>query len=235
MVRSIILFGFYTFMVPLAGIIGIPWTFISGRVDFLYWLAMRIAYGGIRLVGVPVEVIGLDRFDHAGTYIYMCNHVSNLDPPIVVPLIPRRTSVLVKRELFKIPVLSRAMRLGRLVPVDRRNRDAAIESIHRAAEVLRDGLNMIVFPEGTRSTTGKLLSFKKGPFHLALESGVPIIPMTIYGTETMMPKGDWRIHSGKVTLIFHSPISPADYPEREKLMRVTRETIASALPEWQRA
>ncbi len=235
MLRSIILFGFYAIMVPLSGLVGIPWTLICGRVDFLYRTAMRVAFAGIRLVGIPVEVIGLDRFDHAGTYIYMCNHVSNLDPPIVLPLIPRRTSVLIKRELFRIPVLSKAMRLGNMVPVDRRNRDAAIESIHRAAEVLRDGVNMIIFPEGTRSRDGGLLPFKKGPFHLALESGISIIPITIYGTEKLMPKGDWRLHRGKATVVFHAPISPTDFPERDKLMRITRDTIAGALPEWQRS
>src|SRR5688572_32798351 len=164
MLRALILGSFYLLAIGTIGLAGIPWTFISGSIDWMYWRAMKAAFFGIRLIGIKVQVVGRDRFDPAGTYIYMCNHLSNLDPPIVVPMIPRRTSVLVKREVFRIPILSKAMLMARFVPVDRKNRDAAIASVHEATEVMKSGVNMTVFPEGTRSPDGKLLPFKKGPF-----------------------------------------------------------------------
>ena len=235
MIRAIIWAVFYLVMIPIIGLVGIPWTFISGKVDWMYNAAMWAAFTGARLAGANVDVRGLDNFDNEGTYIYMCNHVSNLDPPLVIPKIPKRCSVLVKRELFRIPLLGKAMRMASFVPVDRTNRDAAIASIQRAKEVMASGINIAVFPEGTRSPDGKLLPFKKGPFHMAMESGVPVIPMTVYGTETMMPKKTWKITKGTATLIFHPPMRPADYADREELMAAVRKKIASVLPEHMRS
>src|SRR3954471_7523701 len=106
----------------------------------MYDRAMWAALTGVKLVGVKVNVIGRDRLP-AGTYIFMCNHVSNLDPPILVPLLPGRTSVLVKKELFRIPILARAMRMASFVSVDRRNRDAAISSVERAKDVMQHGIH----------------------------------------------------------------------------------------------
>jgi 1-acyl-sn-glycerol-3-phosphate acyltransferase len=233
-IRSLIWAAFYLLMIPSIGIVLIPWTFVTGSVERLYWAAMWAAYTGVRMIGIEVDVRGLEDFDTNGTYIYMCNHVSNLDPPIVVPLIPKRTSVMVKKELFAIPVLSKAMRMASFVPVDRSNREAAIASMQHATDVMKAGVNMTAFPEGTRSSDGKLLPFKKGPFHLAMESGVPVLPMTIYGTEKMMPKKTWKITKGKATLIFHPPISPRDFSDKDELMKAVRDKIASGLPEEMR-
>jgi len=234
MLRSIFLVLYYCALIVIAGIIFIPYTLITRNAEMMYRAAMRVAYSGVRLVGVKVRVQGREKLDASATYIFMSNHVSNLDPPIVVPLLPRRTSVLVKKEVFRIPILSTAMRLGSLVPVDRSNREAAIDSVHRAAAVLDSGINMTVFPEGTRSADGRLLPFKKGPFHLAMESGVAVVPVTISGTEKLMPKGEWRIRPGTVNLIFHAPISPAGFIDREQLMAAVREQIRSGLPEEMR-
>jgi len=233
--RLLLAIVFWTLLVPLAALICFPWTFLTGSADFLYRVAMWLAWTGVRLTGVNVEVRGRERFDPMLTYIYMCNHTSNLDPPIVVPVIPRRTSVLVKKELFRVPVLGRAMRLGDLVPVDRANRDAAIASVERAGAVMKKGLNMMVFPEGTRSVDGKLLPFKKGPFYLAMETGVPVIPMTIVGSHELWPKGRFGVRKGTVTVVFHEPMDPKQYNDREALMAAVRGKIESALPEQYRS
>jgi 1-acyl-sn-glycerol-3-phosphate acyltransferase len=233
-IRSIVLVLFYAVVIPIVGIPGIIWTVISGSIDLLYRVAMKCALAGVQLVGVNLDVRGLENFDPKGTYIYMCNHVSNLDPPIVIPLTPRRTSVMVKKEVFRIPILAQAMRMASFVEVDRSNREAAIASVERGVDVLKSGINISVFPEGTRSPDGKLLPFKKGPFHLAMESGVSIIPMTIYGTETMMPKGDWTIRRGTATVVFHPPVDPKGFADRDQLMSAVRDVIASALPERMR-
>lgn len=215
---------------PLGALIGFPWTWISGSADLLYAIAMRIARTGLRIAGVRIEVEALDEIDPAQTYIFMCNHVSNLDPPILIPALPRRTSVLVKKELFHVPILGRAMLMGDLVPVNRRNREAAVNSMRDAEAVMAKGLNMTVFPEGTRSRDGRLLPFKKGPFYLAMDSGVPVVPVTILGSESLMPKGSALIHSGIVRLVFHRPIFPKQFSDNDQLISAVRAEIASALP-----
>lgn len=231
MLRTLVWAGFYFLVAPFAALVGFPWTFLSGKVDFLYRVCMWTAFAGVRLAGIQVKVEGLDRLERGRNYIFMANHVSNVDPPILAPLLPPpRTSVLVKKEVFRIPVLSRAMRMGSLVPVDRRNREAAIDSLRAAGQVLRSGISMMVFPEGTRSPDGRLLPFKKGPFYLAIETGVPVVPVTILGTYEIMPKGSLAIRPGTATVIFHAPVEPAAFSSREALMAAVRGAIAGALP-----
>ena len=164
MIRTVAMLVFWAMAAPIAAIIGFPWSFIRGNVNLLYRMFMIGAWNGVRLTGVRVKTIGLDQLDPARTYIFMSNHVSNLDPPITIPLIPKRTSVMVKKELFKFPILGRAMRMGSLVPVDRGNRDAGIESVKAAKEVVQQGLNMTIYIEGKRSFDGKLLSIQEGAF-----------------------------------------------------------------------
>ena len=231
MIRTILMLTFWSIAAPVAALIGFPWTLISGDVRLLYRMFNWGAFTGVRLAGVRVEVIGRDRFDHSRSYIFMTNHASNLDPPIEVPLIPRRTSVMVKKELFKTPILGTAMRMGDLVPVDRGNRDAGIEAVEEAKAAVGKGLNMIIYVEGKRSFDGKLLPFKKGPFYLAMECGVPVIPMTIVGTHYAMPKTRFAIRPGKVQVIFHDPIEPKDFGGRDCLMEKVRAVIESGLPE----
>jgi 1-acyl-sn-glycerol-3-phosphate acyltransferase len=231
MIRTSIMLLFWALAMPFAAVVGFSWTFLAGDIRVLYHMFTWGAYAGVWLTGVRVETVGLDRFDHSRSYIFMTNHVSNLDPPIQIPLIPRRTSVMVKKELFKTPILGPAMRLASLVPVDRGNRDAGIEAVHAAKAVVDQGINMTIYVEGKRSYDGKLLPFKKGPFYLAVECGVPVIPVTIVGTHEVMPKTRYAIKTGKVKVIFHPPIEPKDFGSRERLMEKVRAIIESGLPE----
>lgn len=230
MIRTVIMLTFWTIAAPLAALIGFTWTVIGGDVSLLYRMFTWGAKTGVRLAGVRVETMGLDRIDPTRSYIFMTNHVSNLDPPIQIPRIPRRTSVMVKKELFKVPILGSAMRMGSLVPVDRGNREAGIEAVTAAKAVVEQGLNMTIYIEGKRSVDGKLLPFKKGPFYLAMECGIPVAPMTIVGTHQAMPKGRFAIKPGTVRVIFHPPIEPADFKDRDCLMKKVRAVIESALP-----
>lgn len=216
-------------LIPVA-LFFIPWSFLVGNVDLMYRVFMWGAATGVRLTGVRTRVIGRDKLDPNRTYVFMSNHVSNLDPPITVPLIPRRTSVLVKRELFNIPFFGKAMRMGSLVPVDRGDRGAGIAAVQFATEVVRQGINMTIYVEGHRSFDGKLIPFKKGPFYLAEGCKVPIVPITIVGTHYVMPKGRFAIKPGTVEVIFHAPIEPKDFGARDHLMETVRQVIESGLP-----
>jgi 1-acyl-sn-glycerol-3-phosphate acyltransferase len=231
MIRTLVMLGFWAVAAPIAALIGFPWTLITGDIRLLYRMFNWGAFTGVRLAGVRVKIIGLDKLDHSRTYIFMSNHTSNLDPPIMIRLIPRRTSVMVKKELFRTPILGRAMRMGSLVPVDRGNREAGIEAVEAAKQVIGQGINMTVYVEGKRSFDGKLLPFKKGPFYLAMECGVPVVPVTITGTYEAMPKGRFSIKKGLATVIFHPPIEPKDFGDRDSLMEKVRGVIESGLAE----
>lgn len=231
MIRTILMLTLWAIMGPFAAIVGFIAAFWRGDIRLLYFLFTRGAWIGVRIAGIRFETVGLDGFDHSRSYIFMTNHSSNLDPPIQVGLIPRQTSVMVKKELFKVPILGKVMRMGKLVPVDRGNRDAGIEAVRAAKAVVDQGMNMLIYVEGKRSFDGKLLPFKKGPFYMAIECGVPIVPMTIVGTHHVWPKGRFAIMPGPVKVIFHTPIEPKDFGSRECLMEKVRAVIESGLPE----
>ncbi len=218
-----------------AALIFIPWAMITGDATPLYNAAQKIVRTSFRVGRIRVVVHGLEHVPRGSACIFMANHVSNLDPPALIPRIPGRTSVFLKRSLMKVPILGLGMKLGEFVPVDRDGRvDAAIESVRAAQRVLAKGLHITTFVEGTRSRDGRMLPFKKGPFYLAMETDAPCIPVSIHGTETMMAKGSMAIRPGTAHITFHSPIYPRNLASRDELMKAVRSAIASGLPEWMR-
>lgn len=218
-----------------AGLFFISWAVLTGDATPLYNSAMFIVRTGFRLARIRVETTGINLVPPNTACIFMSNHVSNLDPPALLPRIPGRTSAFIKRSLTRIPIFGYGLKLGEFVPVDRDGRvDSAMESVAEARRVLREGLHITTFVEGTRSRDGRLLPFKKGPFYLAMETGAPCIPVSIHGTESMMAKGSLRIHPGTAHITFHPPLYPASFPSREDLMESVRAAIASGLPEWMR-
>ena len=198
----------YLALGPIAGIIGIPYTLLVGDISRLYRVAMWITNAGVRAAGIKIEMRGLENVPAGRSCIFMSNHVSNLDPPVVLPLLPGRSSVLLKKELMVIPILGRAMRMAKFVPVERgHRRDAAQASVDAAADALRSGLHILVYPEGTRSRDGRLSTFKKGPFFLAKETQAPIVPIALSGTQTMMRKGSNAIVPGWREFSCSQPLS----------------------------
>jgi len=226
--------AFWGLSILIVGPFLLLYAFITRDVRPLYHVSTFLGITGVRLVGIKIREIGKENIKKGQNYIFMSNHASNLDPPVEIPRIRERCSVLVKKELFRIPILGTGMRIARLVPVDRSNREAAIESVREGVDVLRTGLNMLIYPEGTRTPDGKLLPFKKGPFHLAMESGVPVLPLTIVGSYEAWPKQRFALRPGAVTVVYHPPIDPKDHKDRDQLMAAVRESIASALPENRR-
>jgi 1-acyl-sn-glycerol-3-phosphate acyltransferase len=233
-IRALFLLGFWGMSILIVGPLLLLYAFISGDINPLYKISTRLAILGVRLAGVSIEVRGIDQLEAGHNYIFMANHSSNLDPPLLIPTVPGRCSVLVKKELFRTPILGAGMKMADLVPVDRSDRGSAIESVNAAIAVLHRGLHMVVFPEGTRSSDGRLLPFKKGPFHLATDSGVFVVPVTILGTFEMWPKTRFALRPGTATLVIHKPIDPRSYPDRDSLMNAVVEVIISALPENRR-
>jgi len=230
----LILITIVTLSIP-AALVFIPLAMITGNATPLYNVSQRIVRAGLRMGRIRVQVEGRDRLPAHTACIFMANHISNLDPPVLLPLLPGRTSAFLKRSLMKIPVLGHGFKLGEFVPVNRDGRvESAQESIATARRVMEKGLHITTFVEGTRSRDGRMLPFKKGPFYLAKETGAPCIPVSIYGTETMMHKGSMAIKPGTAHVIFHAPVYPGDYATREELLQAVRTAIASGLPEWMR-
>lgn len=214
----------------------IPFAFLTGDVGPLYKTGVAIARISLAAARVRVRVEGRENIPSGQACIFMANHVSNLDPPVLFPLLPERASVFLKRSLMKIPILGYGMRLVNFVPVDRDGRvESAVESVQTAARVLESGVHILSFVEGTRSRDGRLQAFKKGPFYLAMETGAPVVPVSIYGTESMMRKGSVRIFPGTAHVTFHAPIQPRNYVTREDLMEAVRAQIALGLPEPMRS
>jgi 1-acyl-sn-glycerol-3-phosphate acyltransferase len=218
-----------------SALVCIPLAVLTGNVGPLYAAACFIVRAGFRTAGIRVRVEGQDKIPASQACIFMANHVSNLDPPGLISHIPGRTAAFSKRAIFNIPVFGYCMKLGEFIPVDRKgNAATAQESVAAAARVLKKGLHITTFVEGTRSPDGRMLPFKKGPFFLAMETGAPCIPVSIYGTETLMAKGRFGINPGTAHIIFHAPIYPGDYATREEVSEAVRAAIASGLPEWMR-
>jgi 1-acyl-sn-glycerol-3-phosphate acyltransferase len=236
MIRALVLLFTIILLGAPSALIFIPWAALTGNALPLYNAALTIVRIGYRLIGIRVEVTGLENVPPKTACIFMANHVSNLDPPALLPRIPGRTSAFVKKSLMKIPVFGWGLKLGEFIPVSRDGSvSGAQESVAAARRVLGNGIHITTFVEGTRSPDGRMLPFKKGPFYLAMQTGAPCIPISLYGTETMMKKGSQRISPGTAHIVFHPPIYPADFTTREELMEAVRAAIASGLPEWMRA
>jgi 1-acyl-sn-glycerol-3-phosphate acyltransferase len=231
MLSSITMLVAYVILALPAAIIGLPWTLLTRDIGFLYRWSIWIVGVGLRIGGIRAIATGQENIPRDRACIFMSNHISNLDPPILITLLPFRSAFFLKRSLLKIPLLGFGMRLANFVPVDRDGqRDSARRSVRYATEVLASGVNIMTFPEGTRSQSGQLLPFKQGPFYLAVESGAPLIPISTWGTQQMMPKGTLRITPGTARIVFHRPLYAADFPSRQALMEAAREAILSGLP-----
>jgi 1-acyl-sn-glycerol-3-phosphate acyltransferase len=192
------------------------------------------------ILGLRVEISGREKIRPGGQYIYMANHQSFLDGPLVYWAVPGFVRVILKREVFRVPILGQGMLLAGFVPVDRKGLRGGRRSLDRAAaNMARRKFSYLVFPEGTRTRDGNLQPFKRGGFFLALEAGVPIVPITVRGTYPLMPRGRPFVRKGPVDIIFHPPI-PLDGFSVESLpglIEAVRAAIASDLeakeqPPW---
>jgi 1-acyl-sn-glycerol-3-phosphate acyltransferase len=209
------------------------WTYLSGNPSFIYsasFFGLRVA--GL-ICGVSVTIRGKEKIDRQQTYLFLSNHQGNFDGPILVWASGRELRAVVKKEMMSLPVLSSVMRQLKFVPIDRTDPAKARASIEQAACYLKKGISFFAFPEGTRSRDGRLNPFKKGVFHMALQAGVPIMPVTINNTRMIQPPDTYSMQPGEVEIIFHDPIPTKDLTieDRDYLVEATRTAIASGISE----
>ncbi len=206
-----------------AGVLGIP-----NRPGGVYdECTRRWSAKLLRASGAAVRTEGLDAIPRGVPLVYASNHQSWFDIFALGATIPGQLRFVAKKELSKIPVLGKAMASAGHIFVDRQNRQAAFGAYDEASAAIRHGLSAVVFPEGTRSRTGDLLPFKKGPFVLAIAAQVPIVPTYCAGTFTLLPKGTIRLTPHPIAVLFGTPISTEgmQYEDRERLMAETRHAI----------
>jgi 1-acyl-sn-glycerol-3-phosphate acyltransferase len=173
----------------------------------LFALAVPALRGLLRLGGVRLEIAGRERLDPDTAYVFVANHVSNLDPPVCMVSVGRDVRAVAKAELFRIPVLGQVFAAAGFPAVDRSDRSQAIGALGEAAEALSDGHDFLAFPEGTRGPSGSLASFKKGPFVMALSAGAPVAPLLVHGTRDLLPPGTLLLRPGIVRVQFLDPVS----------------------------
>jgi 1-acyl-sn-glycerol-3-phosphate acyltransferase len=196
----------------------------------MYRWGIAVIRLGVRAAGIRVKVIGRENIPRGGPCIFLSNHVSNMDPPILLPEIPAMTSVFLKRSLMKIPLLGTAMRMGKFVPVARGgSREEAERSVAAAVEALRSNLHVTIFPEGTRSPGGNLLPFKMGAFFLAEETLAPMVPIVIRGTASMMRKGSLKLYPGNAVVEFLPALRPENFDSKEAMAEAVRAEMRAAL------
>lgn len=185
-------------------------------------------FGGVILfiAGVRVSVSGLENLNKDETYIFISNHLSYFDIPILMKAIPNNVRFIYKDSLTKIPILGWGMYLGGYIPISRENIRDAMKSLKAAAVKIINGISVVIFPEGTRSYDGRPGEFKRGMFVLAEESKVPLVPTTITGSEKIMPRGKFEIRSGNVHVNFSSPV---DYRKDKGLLEEIRNIIVEQL------
>jgi 1-acyl-sn-glycerol-3-phosphate acyltransferase len=185
----------------------------------------------LRSGGVSTRATYDSSLDPGRACVYAANHQSQFDIPALVVTMPSDFRMVAKRSLLYVPVFGWALWLAGFIFIDRSNREQAIQSLKRAARRLRQGTSIVVFAEGTRSREGNLLPFKRGGFVMAIEAGVPVVPVTIRGGREILPKGSLRVRPGRIDVHFGAPVDTRayDYENRDALIARVRQAIADVL------
>lgn len=198
----------------------------KGLLYVLGHLGVRL---GLALAGIRFRIAGAEHLPRGRAAVYCANHQSNIDPPVLFHALHPRMHILYKHEIDRIPILARSFRLGGFIPIDRRNKEAAMRSIEAGAESIRSGHSFLIFPEGTRSRTEELLPFKKGGFLMAIKAQAPVVPVAVQGGRAAMTRGSWLIRPVTVSIRVGRPIETAGLSLADRgdlILRVRREIEA---------
>lgn len=216
MIRSIFIILWIAIFTFLLSFVAIGVSFFSPTGNIVHnmgrWWGKTILW----VAGIKVQTRGLENFDPDKPYVFMCNHQSNFDILVLFSALPAQFRWIAKAELFKIPLFGRSMRGAGYISIERKDRRKAIQSLKQAAERIKTGTSVMIFPEGTRSPDGNIGEYKKGGFILAYDAGVPIIPIVLNGTWPIMPKDSLRIKPGNVILSVLPAVNVSDYSKADK-------------------
>jgi 1-acyl-sn-glycerol-3-phosphate acyltransferase len=231
--RSLGAFVFLGLYIAVVGPPALAVAFLAGRAGHVFALGRFGATAVRKLLGIRLEVTGLEHVVGERATLYCINHRSNIDVVAFEALFPRcpRLRGLYKAEVGKVPVLGRAMRLVGFVPVDRGNRASAIASVDAAAERLMAGDSFMIAPEGTRARSDEMLPFKKGGFIMAIKAQVPVVPVVLRGTAEAMPRGRFWVKPGVVRVDVGAPIATLGLTidDRDRLMEAVRARMQAML------
>lgn len=216
-------------------ILGPPVLIVSwavGRPAWVYPWGLFGARAWLRWSGMKIRVRGMEHIDPRRTYVFISNHRSYLDTAALFGHLGRRIGILAKKELLKVPILGHGMGNVNIMAIDRSNRQRAIETVQAATERIRSGVSFGVFAEGTRARPGKMLPFKKGAFYMAIEAGVPIVPVAMKNTDRLMGKGTGEARAGTIEMVLLPPIEtsgPKTDADVEQLIARVHQEIAREL------
>jgi 1-acyl-sn-glycerol-3-phosphate acyltransferase len=199
---------------------------LAGHPEWLYPWALFGGRNWLRLSGMKVVVRGLEHLDPKQTYVFIANHRSYLDTATLFCHLGRRIGLLAKKELLKVPIMGQGMGFVNVMAIDRSNRERALQTTHAAKERIRSGMSFGVFAEGTRSLPGQLLPFKKGGFYMAVETGVPIIPVAIKHTDGLMGKGTGQATPGIIEMVLLEPVETHGLSTDEQVSNLTNHVRA---------
>ncbi len=231
MFRTLVCWVIFFFTTVILGTIAIALSLFDSSGNIPHLVARLWGKIQLRITGTRVRIQGLEHIEPGKNYILVSNHQSTFDIFALLGYLPIQFRWTAKAELFRIPFMGWAMSRIGYIPIERSSPKKAYRSMLRAAEVVRQGMSVIIFPEGTRSPDGNLQPFKKGVFLIALKSQAPILPITIQGASRIMRKGDWRIHPGQVRIQIDPPIETAGTPaeKEEQLSERVRSTLVRNL------
>jgi 1-acyl-sn-glycerol-3-phosphate acyltransferase len=206
-------------------LVSLPAMLLTGSGEMAIWFARKAwSPAGLWLAGAPLEVSRRAPLPD-GPAVYVSNHESALDIWALFRVLPRGVRFVAKQELFRIPVFGAYMKLGGHVPVDRGNHARAVASLRRAGEIVRAGTSLIVFPEGTRSLDRRIHPFKKGPFVVAMEAGVPVVPIAISGSGAVTPKRHIAVSPGTIRIAIGEAVDPGTFADKTALLVEVRHRI----------